>query len=333
MLSSCGRFFEKPLSLPFQVLKFPNSDYGTLLWVDGQLVAIIAAWHPSKIEDNQYAIENKQDFYQMELPDYQSEYCLDKPEYHVVDGLSNTKALVWMDCLIDRETSTTYVMEYDWNDHTLHKLLGPVQTELSGITWNPEMTRGIAYLDRYDSGTLANVSSGALGPLDWIIKADGKLWHMKDDFPDFQGSDKGLTGTASQVAWSPDGKKIVFFGSLEPIGIKGSDHKYSVSYKLYVADPDGASIFALADGIQSPHLLEWSPDSKSIAFIAGDNVFQTEGIWLYSFAERSLKNIAPGQFQDILWDEDGKSINAIRCTERIKCSEIIKYDLSGILIP
>ena len=168
--------------------------------------------------------------------------------------------------------------------------------------------------------------------MDLVISDQGRSWNLQDDFPDFKGADKGLTGNVGRVAWSPDGQSIAFFASPDAKGKAGS-RRFSVEYKLYIMDPEELKPSSVFDKVYFPFVVRWSPDSKFIAFIGEYGGQNNGGVWLYSLENHSVVNVAKGKFQDIIWSSDGLNIIAIECADNLYCSKIEEYDLSKIIKP
>jgi Tol biopolymer transport system component len=203
----------------------------------------------------------------------------------------------------------------------------------SGVSWNPDQTKGIVYLDSgFASRTLYWLSSdGRFKPLDLVIKDGARSWNLKDDFPDFKADDTGKTGSTGRAVWSPDGKSIALFASPNAVGKTGFQ-RFGVEYYLYLMDPENLELSVVAENIYSPFLIQWSPDSTHIAFIGYYGFWKENGLWLYSLKDQSITSIAKSRFQDLAWTSNN-SLAAIHCEDIDVCTQILEYDLTRIVEP
>jgi len=328
-LTACGQSIPTVKDLPF-----PNADYEAIVQIDQRIAAISNGEEISNMM--WYAQEGDSSLQEIVFPEDPS--CV-RTAYIIPETLPDGRLQLWKLCDIETEeliTKTiTYLMAYDWQTRSMAELAGPVPLGSSVVSWNPDGTRAIAYLyDGFASGTLYWIWKGGFGPLDLVITDKGKSWNLKDDYPDFRGTDTGQTGDVGRAAWSPDGRSIAFFASPDAIGITGSDsQRFYVDYKLYLMDANQLEPHAMLDKIYFPYIIKWSPDSKHIAFIGQYGYFKQDGIWLYTLANNSVINISNGNYRDILWTSDGKGLIAIYCKQIHNCSQIDEYDLTSVVRP
>lgn len=308
-------------------ISFPPADYYSLVLVNRELIALI------RVEgaDHQYVKKGDSNLQQFNWPT-EDPRCSGITDYDAFDVFPDGRLQLWEFCRV-RPGTLTYLMAYNWETGKIEEIAGPLPLGSSGASWNPDETRGVIYLDsKFSSQTLYWIWKGGFGPMDLIIKDQGRSWNLKDDFPDFKGADGGRTGNAGRAAWSPDGHSIVFFASPEAIGKTGFD-KFYVEYNLYVMSADKLQPQAVLNNIYVPFIIKWSPNSKQIAFIGQYGNLKQDGIWLYSLDTDSVIGIAEGKFQDILWKPDGKGLIAIRCDDSNYCSQIQEYNLTSVIEP
>ncbi|MBL8098509.1 MAG: PD40 domain-containing protein [Anaerolineales bacterium] len=135
-------------------------------------------------------------------------------------------------------------------------------------------------------------------------------------------------------AWSPDGKTIAFFVTLDSIGRRGFSRAEG-EYKIFFMDPNEQKPYPVIGGINPSSLLVWSPDSKWLAFIGEYGIFKTQGLWLYSVDEDKIFFVDGGDFDEIAWSPNGKTIAATLCdpnNTEVLCEEyeIWEYDVISI---
>ena len=98
------------------------------------------------------------------------------------------------------------------------------------------------------------------------------------------------------LAWSPDGRKIAFFGhERDQLGEWPRDNY------IYIVDRDGSNLTRLAEASSPP---TWSPDGSAIAFLRGDDrdslfVVNPDGSGL-----RKLADLDPASMQERSWYGD-----------------------------
>jgi tricorn protease len=143
-----------------------------------------------------------------------------------------------------------------------------------------------------------NIESAALSP-----KGERALFSARGDIfsaPIEKGPTRNLTRTSGAhdkfPRWSPDGSRIAFISDL------------SGEEELYLVAQDGLSApeRLTQGGKAMRYTPQWAPDGKRIAFSDKDGK-----IWIYSFADKSLKEIADsprGQIRDYVWSPRGNHL-------------------------
>lgn len=320
-------------SVSYKILSFPSADYSSILWIDQEMIA----WTNTETADNvrSYAKAGDQNLHRIVFPDDPN--CGFSTDYNIYETLPDGHLQLWKKCRIGTTAlptkTLTYLMSYNWQTGKIQELAGPLPLGSSQVSWNPDQTKGIVFLDsKFSSQTLYWIWKGGFGPLDLVITDQDRSWNLKNFFPDFPDSETVRSGNTGRAVWAPDGNSIAFFASPEAIGKTGSDRFY-VEYNLYLMSADQLEPKAVLNNIYFPFIIKWSPDSKYVAFIGQYGSFKQDGLWLYSIESDSILNIAKGKFQDILWNPDNKGLIAIRCDDNHYCSQIEEYDLSNIVKP
>lgn len=327
LIASCNLSTGKTANLiQNRELIFPKTQYyDALIQTNGELIVLVEGGDLSDLQF--YATEGGEDFSQFIFP---SNHNCTSARYYSYETFPDSRLQVWKYCLTENG-KVTYLMAYDWLTHELSEVSGPLPLGTSGASWNPEQSKGIAYLDGgFATRTLYWIFEGDYAPLDLVITDQNHSWNLSDDFPDFKANDTGETGTTGRASWSPAGKSIAFFASPNAIGKTSSD-RFGVEHYLYLMNPETLQYEVVADNVFSPFLLSWSPDSTHIAFIGKYGFLKENGIWLYSVETNSITEISTGTFQGIAWRPDGNSVVAIQCEDLHVCNKILEYDLRSVL--
>ncbi len=317
---------ENKSATPQQALNFPDANYSNIIWVDNKLAAFTFDIYAPEL---QFAIEGTSSFSNIDLPDDPG--CSYSTKHYVVETFSDGRIQIKKTCITVPRTRT-YIMAYDWFTKKLEQIAGPLPLGSDVIHWNPDMTKGIVELhNAISSGTLYSIWQDGFGPLDIAITDEDKSWNLSNFYPDFPDSAQLQTGDVDRADWSTDGKFIAFFASSEAIGKLDFDRFY-VEYKIFIMDANFSNPRVILDNIFFPHIIEWSPDSKYIAFIGEYGNNRQEGIWLFSVENNSITSIDQGEFQDVLWgNKNSNSIFAIKCNGHLNCKEIIEYKLNDLI--
>ena len=177
---------------------------------------------------------------------------------------------------------------------------------------------------------------------------DGELWRSRVD-----GSDRLLLNRAPPHAtephWSPDGKRLVFWGTLwpghknssylisadggrpEPVPVPGDEEWSPSSWS-----PDGGTLALWQPGASNIQLLElktgrfsklpgsegllvpqWSPDGRHLAAVSREGL----RLLLYEFSSARWREVFAGQSRDWLWpiwSHDGRSLFVSEGSARIR---------------
>ena len=328
IISSCSLSSTNPAdSISVKELAFPKAEnYDAVINTINGLTVLLVGGDRGDLQS--YARETDQVFKRFNFPNDSS--C-DRVKYYAYETFLDGRLQVWEWCLTGTG-GVEYLRSYDWDSKQLDRVAGPLPLGSSGVSWNPDQTQGIVYLDSgFATKTLYWLSNDGYKPLDLVISDGSRSWNLKDDFPDFKADDTGKTGSSGRAAWSPDGESIAFFASPEAVG-KTSFERFGVEYYLYLMDPDTLELDLVAKKIYSPFLIQWSPDSTHIAFIGEYDFWKENGLWLYSLTDQSITSIAKGQFQGLAWTSNS-NLTAIYCEDTDRCAQIFEYDLTSIVKP
>jgi len=329
LISSCSLLANSPAdSIPARELVFPKAEnYDALVYdTNDGLTIFVDGGDMGDLQS--YARENDQELTKFRFP--KDPFC-GSVKYFSGDVSADGQLEIWEWCLTTAG-GVQYIRTYDWNTKQLERVAGPLPLGSSGVSWNPDQTQGIVYLDSgFATRTLYWLSNDGFNPLDLVITDGSRSWNLKDDFPDFKADDTGKTGSTGRAAWSPDGKSIAFFASPHAVGKTGFQ-RFGVEYYLYLMDPETLGLSVVAENIYSPFLIQWSPDSTHIAFIGKYGFWKENGLWLYSLKDQSIISIAKGQFQGLAWTSN-KSLAAIHCEDIGMCAEVFEYDLTSAIEP
>lgn len=310
-------------------LAFPKAENYTNLVYDTDLGLTVFLYGGDQGDLQSFARENDAKFTNFRFPE---DSLCGFEKYSAGDVSANGQLEIWEWCLTSNG-GVQYIRMYDWSTKRLARLAGPLPLGSSSISWNPDRTQGIVYLDsRFATKTLYWLfQDGSFSPLDLVIADGSRSWNLKDDFPDFKADDTGKTGSTGRAEWSPDGKSIAFFASPDAVGRMGFN-RFGVEYYLYLMNPETLELTVVAKEIYSPFLIQWSPDSAYIAFIGGHGFWKERGLWLYSVKDNSVTSISAGIFQALAWTSREK-LAAIECEDFEICRNVLEYDLTDVVRP
>lgn len=320
-------------------MDYPNANYSGLGWLSETELAAFLADENGGIEG--YYIENDDHFYLLDLPPFVAELnCngIGDINYTHPSLLPDGRLGLINSCISRGDPpgkKRQYMVAYDFETKSTHLLVKePLPNYLSnGFTWNPGMTKGLQQIYNGLDGTIYWMSFEHIAPVDVLIGDGQRSFSPANDFPYF--SDDNDQGIVFSPAWSPDGKTIAFFVTLDAIGRSGiirSDGEHII----FFMDPREQEPLPVIDGIYHPSELIWSPDSNWLAFVGEYGVLRTHGLWLYSGKTGELSLVAPGKFENIAWSTDGRKIAATICDQgqaSLLCNqyEIWEFNVGGII--
>ncbi len=225
------------------------------------------------------------------------------------------------------------MVAYDFETKESNLLVNePLPSQFSNeFTWNPNMMLGLAQSYGGLSGTLYWISPDGIAPVDFVIEDGEQSFVPANIFSGgWSSSDQGIVFSP---AWSPDGKTIAFFVTLDAMGREGFSRSDG-EYKIFFMDPVEQKPYPVAGKIYDPSELIWSPDSKWLTFIGEYGILKTRGLWLYSVDSGKIYPVVSGGFRNIAWSPDGNKIAATICVPDpdLLCNryEIWEYDVSSI---
>jgi Tol biopolymer transport system component len=150
------------------------------------------------------------------------------------------------------------------------------------------------WLTQVDTGRVINLTKGRAGPLPAPLRSVGfsgdgsEIWLGSGDvgmrlrlLPLTGGTPRNFLGEeAANLAWSPDGERIVY-------------HTFSSGDPMFVADRNGENarrIFGDQPGIHN-HFPTWSPDGRWIYFVHGTPATKQMDLWRIDPAGRSPERL------------------------------------------
>ena len=150
------------------------------------------------------------------------------------------------------------------------------------------------WLSQVGTGRLLNLTQGKAGPLPGPLRSVGfsgdgsEIWLGGGDvsmrlrlLPLTGGTPRNFLGEeAANLAWSPDGERIVY-------------HTFGKGDPMFVADRNGANarqIFGDKPGIHN-HFPTWSPDGRWIYFVHGTPATREMDLWRIDPAGRSPERL------------------------------------------
>jgi dipeptidyl aminopeptidase/acylaminoacyl peptidase len=193
--------------------------------------------------------------------------------------------------------------------------------------WSPD-SQAIAYRGRVGD------KSGLV-----IAKADGSgaRW-----VADMTGTNAPLPGSGRTMAWSPDGKRIVFVSSVpgpetadatgdpmvitrylyKPDAAEGMTHfNDNRRLHLFLVDVASGRVEQLTDGVYYEHSVDWSPNGQEIAFLtnrdADHDEFFNYDVYAIRAADKALRRITATESNEYRprWSPDGRML-AFQATKR-----------------
>lgn len=320
-------------------MNYPLAAYSGLAWISESKLAAFPADEDGGVTS--YYLENDKTLYSLDLPPFVAELDCKGPDdinYAFPSQLPDGRLGLMNGCKsrsIKPDQKRQYMVAYDFQSKETQLLVSePLPNYLSnGYTWNPEMTLGLQQIYGTLNGTIYWMSSDEIAPVDFSISDGTRSFLPAKDFPNFL-SDSETQGIVFSPTWSPDGKTIAFFVTLDAIGRRGWS-RYDGEYKIFFMDPIEQKPRPVVGEIYRPARLSWSPNSKWLAFIGDYGIFRTRGIWLYSIESGQIYPVISGDFSRMVWSPDGSKIAATICEPDhpdLLCDryEIWEYDVSSI---
>jgi dipeptidyl aminopeptidase/acylaminoacyl peptidase len=135
-----------------------------------------------------------------------------------------------------------------------------------------------------------------------------ELWAEIDDYFKniFDPSVDKVSG-ASELAASPDGKKIAFTGS-----IHGADwRETSPRSKICLLDVETSALDVITSGVSSERLPKWSPDGKTLAFLSDRDeagLFQLFLLSVGGLGEAKPATKVSGMVENFYWSPEGSRV-------------------------
>ena len=319
-------------------MNYPLANYSGLDWLSETELATFVADENYGVTG--YHLENDDTLYALDLPPLVAELdCKGVEDINYThpsllpDGrLGLINGCISRPVLLDQKRQ--YIVAYNFQTKETKLLVNePLPNYLSnGFTWNPDMTLGLQQIYGGLDGTIYWMSPDKIAPVDFAISDGERSFLPSKDFPHFsEGNEQGIVFSP---AWSPNGKTIAFFVTLDAIGRSGWSRSDG-EYKIFFMNPMEQKPYPVVGKIYDPFRLTWSRDSKWLAFIGNYGILRTKGIWVYSVESGKIYPVVSGDFSRIAWSPDGNKIAATTCEPNhpnLLCNryEIWEYDVSSI---
>jgi hypothetical protein len=310
-------------SVKSRLLLFPTASYDSIILINGRLIAFAEDPNKPRSESISFAYEGDANLTPFN-PQIDKE-CQNYTIYYINDLLPDGHLGLLKECR-KQSGAVRSIYAYDWGKATLSQLVPgelPQGPSPKNFTWNSEMTKGVQEMGNGLEGTIYWISPEGVSPMDIEIENQGLKWNLKDYL---EGKDR--VGSATDPAWSPDGKTIAFFASA--YGIREEPlPKMNVKHGLYLMDVSTLMPVQVLPNFVDAFQLRWSPDSKQLLF-NGCMGFQLKcGLWLYNLGRKSLNLVDVGHFQNFTWITNNKIVAAKDIEEiSFKDNQIIEYVIS-----
>lgn len=322
-------------------LNFPPANYSGLGWLSEAKLAAFVADENGGVTG--YYLENDDHFYSLDLPHFVAQLdCNEVNDFNTGINYAHPSFLPdgrlglinrCISRLVYPNLRRQHMVAYDFETKESNLLVNePLPSQFTNeFTWNPNMMLGLAQSYGGLSGTLYWISLDGIAPVDFVIEDEERSFVPANILSGgWSSNDQGIVFSP---AWSPDGKTIAFFVTLDAIGREGFSRSEG-EYKIFFMDPVEQKPYPVVDKIYDGYKLAWSPDSKWIAFIGKRGILGNYGIWLYSIETRKIYFDVSGRFNEIAWSPDGTKIAATICEPDhpdLLCDryEIWEYDVSS----
>jgi dipeptidyl aminopeptidase/acylaminoacyl peptidase len=177
----------------------------------------------------------------------------------------------------------------------------------------PSLDQAIVSVGDVMCGSLLWVDADGVRYPDIAIEGDGESWNLGSFFADTSTDSCTDQGRAAWPAWSPDGSRIAFFGSLGSVGVAGQA-RLDVPWNLYVIPPAATEARPILVDIAHARALSWSPDARWLAFSGG--LEGLGGTWLFDTSNNRPIAISGSQANALAWSPAGDQIAAITPIEQ-----------------
>ncbi|MEO7841167.1 MAG: hypothetical protein ABIU06_17640 [Anaerolineales bacterium] len=318
---------------------YPVADYSGIAWLsETNLAAFVADENGGVIG---YYFENDNKLYTLDLPTFVAELDCNGVEdinYTHPSLLPNGRLGLINGCISFGDypdEKRQYMAVYNFQTKETQLLVNePLPSYLSNaFTWNPDMSLGLAQIYGGLNGTIYWISPEGVAPVNFVISDGERSFLPSRDFPQFLVNSEGQ-GIVFSPTWSPDGKTIAFFATLDAIGRRGFSRSDG-EYKIFFMDPVEQRPHPVVGNIYDAFKLTWSSDSKWLAFIGSHGMLKTYGIWLYSLESGEIYYLVSGRFDRIAWSPDGTKIAATICEPahpNLLCDryEIWEYEVTAL---
>ncbi len=302
------------------------------------------------LPDGRIVIETIDDriWYQTPQPERWNEILLDpdpaclRTYYSLLAMLPDGRLSLLKDCTgtwQDRSGRTFHtipsIMAYDWRLGMLAPFpTGPLP-DSGQLAWSPDMRRGLfSTIGSYS--TLYWITDTTTSPVPITLTDGNRSWFLPDsdrarhEYNPSNYRNPRTVGNTGAVAWSSKGTQIAFWATMQSIG-RASNPLQRLPWDMYIMEPTTLAIRHLPLRVYDAGQLEWSPDSRWLAYIA-----PADGLWLLDPDTGSTQRIQSGNFTSFAWAPDGQTITAIKCNSNLcgydnQSTDIWSYDIRNLL--